>query len=59
MRFILFLFIISVSGKSQKTFKWPGNKKAAIVLTYDDALQSQLNIAILHSIHFILKGHFS
>ncbi len=58
MRFIFFLFIISVSAKSQKAFKWPGNKKAAIVLTYDDALQSQLDIAIpqLNSFHF--KGTF-
>ncbi|HKG69685.1 MAG TPA: polysaccharide deacetylase family protein, partial [Segetibacter sp.] len=58
MRFIFFLFIISVSATSQKPFKWPGNKKAAIVLTYDDALQSQLNIAIPQLDSFQFKGTF-
>ena len=58
MRFIDFLLIISVSATSQKPFKWPGNKKAAIVLTYDDALQSQLNIVIPQLDSFQLKGTF-
>ena len=58
MRFSFFLCIISVSATSQKPFKWPGNKKAAIVLTYDDAGQSQLNIAIPQLDSFQLKGTF-
>lgn len=58
MRFIFFLFIISFSATSQKPSKWPGNKKAAIVLPYDDALQSQLNIAIPQLASFQFKGTF-
>ena len=30
----------------QPSVKWPGGRQAAIVLTYDDALPSQLDIAI-------------
>lgn len=58
LKLTLFLLIITISSKAQKAFRWPGNKKAAIVLTYDDALQSQLNIALpqLDSLH--LKGTF-
>lgn len=58
MRFIFLLLIISFSARSQQPFKWPGNKKAAIVLTYDDALPSQLNIAIPQLDSFQFKGTF-
>lgn len=42
---LLFL-TIPISLFAQQSIKWPGGKKAAIVLTYDDALVSQLDIAI-------------
>jgi peptidoglycan/xylan/chitin deacetylase (PgdA/CDA1 family) len=37
----LFLAVPAMAG----SFDWPGGRKAAIVLTYDDALHSQLDIA--------------
>lgn len=43
---LLLLFITTVVSAQQKQVKWPRNKKAAIVLTYDDALPSQLNVAV-------------
>lgn len=58
MRLIFFLLIIALSAKGQQGFKWPENKKAAIVLTYDDALQSQLNIALPQLDSFDFKGTF-
>jgi peptidoglycan/xylan/chitin deacetylase (PgdA/CDA1 family) len=42
---IIFL-LFNLSVQAQQQVKWPGNKKAAIVLTYDDALPSQLNNAV-------------
>jgi peptidoglycan/xylan/chitin deacetylase (PgdA/CDA1 family) len=42
---ILFL-LLSVTAHAQQKIKWPHNKKAVIVLTYDDALDSQLNVAV-------------
>ncbi|HEY4198406.1 MAG TPA: polysaccharide deacetylase family protein [Mucilaginibacter sp.] len=39
------LMTISVAAKSQK-IEWPSHKRAAIVLTYDDGLLSQLDVAI-------------
>lgn len=52
------LFALSVTGYAQQKISWPDHKKAVIVLTYDDALDSQLNIAIpqLDSAH--LTGTF-
>lgn len=44
---LLLAVIFSCQGvNAQQTTRWPGNKKAVIVLTYDDALNSQLNIAV-------------
>jgi peptidoglycan/xylan/chitin deacetylase (PgdA/CDA1 family) len=45
-RLILFFVIIPFVARAQQKIVWPGNKKAVIVLTYDDALLSQLNTAI-------------
>lgn len=42
---LLFL-LLNIAAHAQQKMKWPGNKKAAIVLTYDDALQSQLDNAV-------------
>ncbi len=39
-------------------FAWPGNRKAAIVLTYDDAMQSHLDNAIPQLDAVDLKGTF-
>lgn len=44
--------------KFQTKISWPKNKRAAIILTYDDALQSQLNIAVPQLNSAKLKGTF-
>jgi peptidoglycan/xylan/chitin deacetylase (PgdA/CDA1 family) len=59
MKKLTFLFLlVSFMAEAQQKIVWPGHKKAVIVLTYDDALNSQLNIAVpqLDSAH--LKGTF-
>ena len=38
--------MIGLAGHAQESIKWPQHKKAAIVLTYDDALVSQLNVGV-------------
>ena len=38
--------------------RWPGNRQAAIALTYDDALESQLDVAIPQLDAAELKGTF-
>jgi len=50
---LLLLLISSLIGNAQKV-TWPKHKKAVIVLTYDDALESQLNKAVpqLEAAHF-------
>ncbi|MDP9080078.1 MAG: polysaccharide deacetylase family protein [Bacteroidota bacterium] len=55
---LFFLFLSVVASAQQKKIKWPHHKKAVIVLTYDDALDSQLKNAIpqLNAQHF--KGTF-
>jgi peptidoglycan/xylan/chitin deacetylase (PgdA/CDA1 family) len=45
-RLTLFLILLSFAAQAQQKIKWPGHKKAVIVLTYDDALASQLNNAV-------------
>lgn len=52
--FLLSTFI----ANAQNTIKWPEGKKALIVLTYDDALASQLDIAIPQLDNAQLKGTF-
>jgi peptidoglycan/xylan/chitin deacetylase (PgdA/CDA1 family) len=42
---LLFLFV-SFTAAAQPKIAWPDGKKAVIVLTYDDALNSQLNNAV-------------
>jgi len=55
---VVFLLLINFGVRAQPQIKWPDHKKAVIVLTYDDGLYSQLNVAIpqLDSAH--LKGTF-
>lgn len=43
--FVCFL-LLSFAAQAQQKMKWPHHKKAVIVLTYDDALRSQLSVAI-------------
>jgi peptidoglycan-N-acetylglucosamine deacetylase len=53
-RFLILLFLISGIAVQAQQIKWPKHKKAVIVLTYDDALTSQLDIAVpqLEAAHF-------
>jgi len=41
-----FLLLFAFAAQAQHKMQWPKHKKAVIVLTYDDALESQLNNAI-------------
>jgi peptidoglycan/xylan/chitin deacetylase (PgdA/CDA1 family) len=57
--FFVWVFVVSISAvQAQTPFHWPKGKKAAIVLTYDDALTSQLTIAIPQLNKAKLKGTF-
>ena len=42
----LIFLLLSFTAYAQQQITWPNHKKAVIVLTYDDAINSQLNIAI-------------
>jgi peptidoglycan/xylan/chitin deacetylase (PgdA/CDA1 family) len=58
---ILFVwfFVVGIStALAQTQFHWPKGKKSAVVLTYDDALTSQLTIAIPQLNKAKLKGTF-
>jgi peptidoglycan-N-acetylglucosamine deacetylase len=57
-RLILILLLLNQVVKAQQKMTWPNHKKAVIVLTYDDALNSQLEVAVpqLDSAH--LRGTF-
>ncbi len=66
MKLFTFLLIFSsLACFGQPKMTWPKNKKAVIVLTYDDALASQLDIAIpqLDAAHlkatFFLTGYIT
>jgi len=54
---LLNLFFSSISH-AEDGFKWPNKAKAAIALTYDDALDSQLNTSIPQLDKAGLKGTF-
>ena len=43
---LLIIGFVTSTTLARQTFKWPAGKHAAIVLTYDDALRSQLDVAI-------------
>jgi len=56
MKYVLLLFLLfNITARAQEKMQWPLQKKAVIVLTYDDALLSQLNIAVpqLKAAHFL------
>lgn len=54
---LCFLLFSCIAG-AQPKMVWPGHKKAVIVLTYDDAIDSQLNIAIPQLDALKFKGTF-
>ena len=43
--FFILLLIWDIAAQAQE-IKWPDHKKSAIILTYDDALTSQLKVAV-------------
>lgn len=45
-KFILSLVLLTGAASAQQKIVWPKHKKAVIVLTYDDAISSQLNTAV-------------
>jgi peptidoglycan/xylan/chitin deacetylase (PgdA/CDA1 family) len=45
-RLILYLLVLASSVSAQQKIAWPKHKKAVIILTYDDALSSQLSTAV-------------
>jgi peptidoglycan/xylan/chitin deacetylase (PgdA/CDA1 family) len=57
-RLIILFLLFHYSTQAQQKITWPDHKKAVIVLTYDDALNSQLKNAVpqLDAMHF--KGTF-
>ncbi|SEM81716.1 Peptidoglycan/xylan/chitin deacetylase, PgdA/CDA1 family [Mucilaginibacter gossypiicola] len=46
MKQIVLLLISIIAFKAHGQISWPDQKKSAIILTYDDALPSQLNTAV-------------
>jgi peptidoglycan/xylan/chitin deacetylase (PgdA/CDA1 family) len=56
--FSILLMVSINAAKAQIGFKWPDGKKAAVVLSYDDALQSQLSTAAPQLSKYGLKGTF-
>jgi peptidoglycan-N-acetylglucosamine deacetylase len=59
MRTILSLLALVLgTATAQAQIAWPGGKTAAIVLTYDDALTSQLDVAVPQLDAARLKGTF-
>jgi len=55
---LLLIFLIGSVPAIAQQIHWPGNRKAAIVLTYDDALPSQLANAAPELRHAGLKATF-
>lgn len=55
---LFFIFILMFVFESNAQFKWPNQKKAAVVFTYDDALDGHLDIAVPQLEEFGFKGTF-
>lgn len=53
-----FLLIMSVSEMAVAQFSWPNGAKAAVVFTYDDALDGHLDVAVPQLDEFGFKGTF-
>jgi len=45
-RLILLFSLLNFTAQAQQKIAWPHHKKAVIVLTYDDGLNSQMDIAV-------------
>lgn len=57
--YLIFIVLLAcLSTQAQHTVKWPGHHKAAIVLTYDDALESQLKVGVPQLLSKQLKATF-
>ena len=54
---LYFLFLTTITY-AQPKITWPGHKKAVIVLTYDDALKSQLDVAVPQLVSAKFKATF-
>jgi sialate O-acetylesterase len=57
-KLFIFLLLISTSYCGNAQFKWPDGAKAAVCLTYDDALDGHLDVAIPQLDAAGLKGTF-
>lgn len=57
-KLIVFFLLLSTVATAQQKIEWPHHKKAVIVLTYDDALDSQLTNAIPQLDEQRFKGTF-
>jgi peptidoglycan/xylan/chitin deacetylase (PgdA/CDA1 family) len=56
---ILFMFTqVSVASEPSKNFHWPKKIQAAVSLSYDDALESQLDVAIPALNRYQIKASF-
>jgi peptidoglycan/xylan/chitin deacetylase (PgdA/CDA1 family) len=55
---VVCLLAILASCSHVQTFVWPDGRQAAIALTYDDGLRSQLDVAIPQLDRAGLKGTF-
>lgn len=53
---IAIFFLLTIESNAQ--FNWPDGKKAAVVFTYDDALDGHLDVAVPQLDEFGLKGTF-
>jgi peptidoglycan/xylan/chitin deacetylase (PgdA/CDA1 family) len=54
----LYFLLVATITYAQPKITWPGHKKAVIVLTYDDALTSQLDVAVPQLDSVKLKATF-
>jgi peptidoglycan-N-acetylglucosamine deacetylase len=55
---IFHILLMSLVFNANAQFKWPDNKKAAVVFTYDDGLDCHLDIAVPQLDEFGFKGTF-
>ena len=55
---IFFVAVLMISFNLNAQFKWPNDKKAAVVFTYDDGLDCHLDVAVPHLDEFGIKGTF-
>lgn len=56
--FSFLIFFLAGSTEVKAQFKWPDNKKAAVVFTYDDGLDCHLDVAVPQLDEFGFKGTF-